>query len=388
MLKSLTINNFRCFQSFKLQQLSRVNLLVGMNNSGKTSILEAIQLLHSFFQPEKLQKIMSHRGEFFWRKNYKELDIRHLFYGREISVGSEFSIVGTNKKYQENLIASIQADSTNKWHKQLDNLEGFNYDEKEFLFDNPEEIIDRLDELENINFMLSWKITEANLKRVTTTYTLSPDGGMDIPVLRSSRIAKKVVTKSQFITPLSLDINEITKLFDEIVLTPEETLTLEALQIIEPKIERIASIGPEKYGSNTKNVGARGGFLVKVSDQKQPIPIGSMGEGIWRILALAIALVSAQGGVLLVDEIDTGLHFSTMSDMWKLIWKTAKKLDVQVFATTHNSDCWSSLADVIQNEGLDGEEITIHRIEADKNTSVVFTEPEIVIAAQRDIEVR
>ena len=205
---------------------------------------------------------------------------------------------------------------------------------------------------------------------------------------RSSRKATKLAKKSQFITPLSLDIDEITQLFDEIVLTPEETLTLEALQIIEPKIERIASIGPEKYGSNTRIVRARSGFLVKVSDQKQPIPIGSMGKGTWRILALAIALVSAQGGVLLVDEIDTGLHFSTMSDMWKLIWKTAKKLDVQVFATTHNSDCWSSLADVIQNEDLEGEEITIHRIEADKNTSVVFTEPQIVIASEDDIEVR
>lgn len=235
--------------------------------------------------------------------------------------------------------------------------------------------------------MLDWKRKEviSNLSRIG--YPLSSDGGIDITMLRQFIKATKAATKSQFITPLSLDINEITQLFDEIVLTPEETFTLEALQIIEPKIERIASIGPEKYGSNNRIVGARGGFLVKVSDQK-PIPIGSMGEGIWRILALAIALVSAQGGVLLVDEIDTGLHFSTMSDMWKLIWKTAKKLDVQVFATTHNSDCWSSLADVIQNEDLEGEEITIHRIEANKNTSVVFTEPEIVIAAQRDIEVR
>ncbi|MEM1169758.1 MAG: ATP-binding protein [Cyanobacteria bacterium P01_H01_bin.35] len=385
MLKSLTINNFRCFQSFELQQLSRVNLLVGMNNSGKTSMLEAIQLLYSFLQPDKFQKIMSYRGEFFWKENHKQLDVRHLFYGREISVGSKFSIVGNNEKSQESLIVSIQADSPNKFDEQLDDLGGFNYDRKEIFFDNSEEISNELDELEHILFVLNWKRTEDGI-RGTMEYKLSPDGG--IGMVKSSRTATKLGTKSQFITPLSFDIDEIIQLFDEIVLTPEETLTLEALQIIEPKIERIASISPEKYGSNTRNVRERGGFRVKVSDQKQPIPIGSMGEGIWRILALAIALVSAQGGVLLVDEIDTGLHFSTMSDMWKLIWKTAKKLDVQVFATTHNSDCWSSLANVIQNEDLEGEEITIDRIEADKNTSVVFTESEIVIAAQRNIEVR
>ncbi|WP_293154521.1 hypothetical protein [Okeania sp. SIO2C9] len=48
------------------------------------------------------------------KERSKQLDIRHLLYGREISVGSEFSIVGNNDKYQENLIASIQVDSSNK----------------------------------------------------------------------------------------------------------------------------------------------------------------------------------------------------------------------------------------------------------------------------------
>ena len=375
MLKSLTINNFRCFQSFELQQLSRVNLLVGMNNSGKTSILEAIQLLYSFNQPDKFQKMMFDRGEYFTEGD-RQLDIRHLFYGREISVGSEFSIVGNNGKEPERLIASIQTEPANNSEQDRS--------------DDSEEFKDDLEASKKLVFILNWQNQIGKIKRDLSDYGGIYPGNSNWAILATklnTRLAKSI-TKSQFITPLSLDINEITKLFDEIVLTPEEILTLEALQIIEPKIERIASIGPQKYDSNTRSLGARGGFRVKVSDQKQPIPIGSMGEGIWRILALAIALVSAQGGVLLVDKIDTGLHFSTMSDMWKLIWKTAKKLDVQVFATTHNSDCWSSLADVIQNENLEGEEITIHRIEADKNSSVVFTESEIVIAAQRDIEVR
>ena len=47
MLQKITIRNFRCFQDFELQQLGRINLLVGENNSGKTSILEAINLLYS-----------------------------------------------------------------------------------------------------------------------------------------------------------------------------------------------------------------------------------------------------------------------------------------------------------------------------------------------------
>ncbi|NEP63043.1 MAG: chromosome segregation protein SMC, partial [Symploca sp. SIO2G7] len=59
-----------------------------------------------------------------------------------------------------------------------------------------------------------------------------------------------------------------------------------------------------------------------------------------------------------------------------------------VFATTHNSDCWTSLATIANQEDAAVDGITIQRIEPDKNTSVVFTEKEIAIAAERGIEVR
>ena len=70
------------------------------------------------------------------------------------------------------------------------------------------------------------------------------------------------------------------------------------------------------------------------------------------------------------------------------IRQTAKRLNVQVFATTHNSDCWKSLADIAEQEEATEDGIRIHRIERGKNTNVVFIEPEIVIAAEENIEVR
>jgi AAA15 family ATPase/GTPase len=130
----------------------------------------------------------------------------------------------------------------------------------------------------------------------------------------------------------------------------------------------------------------RTGFVVLLNNQR--VPIGSMGDGIWRLLGLALATVSAKDGFLFVDEIDTGLHFTTMSDMWKMIWETAKRLNIQVFATTHNSDCWQSLAYIAKQEDATEDGIRIHRIEKDKKKSIVFTEPQIVIASEREIEVR
>lgn len=174
------------------------------------------------------------------------------------------------------------------------------------------------------------------------------------------------------------------ELFDQVVLTPEEDLVTEALQAIEPSIERIASVASERY----KYTESRGGFVVRLANGDQRIPIGSMGDGIWRMLGIALALVNARGGVLLIDEIDTGLHFMTLTDMWKMVWKTAKRLNVQVFATTHSSDCWTSLATIANADHPSEEGISIHRLEKGKSTSVVFTERQIAIAAEREIEVR
>lgn len=182
----------------------------------------------------------------------------------------------------------------------------------------------------------------------------------------------------------------MTELFDEVVLNPEEELVTEALRIIDKKIKRIAPANVQKASQmmRLRSAESHTGFYVRLADSKQRVPIGSMGDGIWRILGIILATVCAKDGYLFIDEIDTGLHFTTMSDMWKMIWQTAKRLNVQVFATTHNSDCWKSLADIAEQEDTTEDGIRIHRIERGKERSIVFTEPQIIIAAERELEVR
>jgi AAA15 family ATPase/GTPase len=233
--------------------------------------------------------------------------------------------------------------------------------------------------------VIEW--TGKEKEKEDTKLPLSPNRGISIDHVRRLRLrreSKNSELRMQFVTSSSLTAEKMIGLFDRVVLTPEEALITQALQTIEPKIERIASVGSE----SDRYLGSRSRFMVLLADSNQRIPIGSMGDGIWRMLGLTLAIVNAKGGVLLVDEIDTGLHFSAMSDMWKLIWETAKRLDVQVFATTHNSDCWTSLAAIASSENPSEDGITIQRIERGKSTSVVFNERQIVIAAERGIEVR
>ena len=107
-----------------------------------------------------------------------------------------------------------------------------------------------------------------------------------------------------------------------------------------------------------------------------------------RLLKLALGMGGAQNGFLLVDEIDTGLHYSVMRDMWRMVVETARELNVQVFATTHSSDCVSAIAALISSQPELKDDISVHRIEAGREKTVVFTSDEIITAVQHNIEVR
>jgi len=379
MLKSIKIENFRGFKSFELQQLGRINLLVGENNSGKTSILEAIQILCSRTDLDPFTEIITNRGEDFWDDDGKgehQLDISHLFYGHEIKPGSKISISANNNQEKlDILIAMLRANNTS-----------FGYDETKIYEENVSSNNEDLDEFKKLAFITEW--TNNELPPEKLSLYISPDGGLPIDSIMKSRYKKSLklssTPKTQFVKSSSLKTEEMIDLFDQLVLTPGENIVAKALNKIDSKIKRIAPISSQKlrYSSDS-----RGGFLVLLADGKR-VPIGSMGDGIWRILGLALAIVSAKDGYLFVDEIDTGLHFTAMSDMWKMIWDTAKKLNVQVFATTHNSDCWKSLAEIAQQENVTADGIRIHRIEKGKEKSIVFNEAQIVIAAERELEVR
>lgn len=70
--------------------------------------------------------------------------------------------------------------------------------------------------------------------------------------------------------------------------------------------------------------------------------MSSMGDGINRILTVILALVNCKGGVFLLDEFETGLHYTVQTQLWRVIFMLSEKLNVQVFATSHSHDCINS----------------------------------------------
>lgn len=377
MIHSVTISGYRGFSRFDMSQLGRVNLLVGKNNSGKTSVLEALYLLAADGDPFALWRILARRGERIETESSgraqpdTELDISHLFCGHEFKLGAHIHLATRNGSPDRTL----------------------NYKLVERKGDNnlPPQEQEAIEEGEHlIGQRMALEVT-GSPKPIVAFIPLTRFGGIRSEVLDGSRRVRggrRSVSPqpAQYISTESLSVQELASMWNEIVLTDSEELVLSALRFLEPKIDRIAAVtGPNYYYFAA---GARGGFKIKLRGTNQPVPIGSLGDGIWRMLAMAIAIIRSKGGVLLVDEIDTGLHYSVMSDMWRLIANTARDYGVQVFATTHSFDCVQSLATICHPLSNEESRISIQRIEMGKRTSIPFTENEVRIAADRQIEIR
>ncbi len=169
--------------------------------------------------------------------------------------------------------------------------------------------------------------------------------------------------------------------WDDIVLTQKEACVVEELKFFEPKIEKIALISEPKRNH-------RRSFKAKIEGIKEPISFESLGGGVNHFLGIIIAVLSADDGILLIDEIENGIHYSIQTDMWQLILKLAKRYNVQVFATTHSWDCITAFQQAIQQSKDDSSQLIRLSKENHHTYATLFNVDDLAIITQRDIEVR
>ena len=119
------------------------------------------------------------------------------------------------------------------------------------------------------------------------------------------------------------------------------------------------------------------------------MPLSSLGEGAKRLLGLSLALTNARNGILLLDEIENGIHYSVLPDVWRLIFQTARRLNVQVFATTHSWDCIEAFQKAAAEDDDPASGVLVRlQNQNGEVTSTVFDERRLAIATREGIEVR
>ena len=364
MYSSIRINGYRGLDSFRMERLGRVNLLVGTNNSGKTSILECIELLRSAGNAHVLSAIAGRRGEWGYPTDEETrtsltrqdfLDVKHLFSNRELpgKIAVEADCFPDSHVPRWNDRVAVHAREIEQSDLETEGVE----------------------EDDRFALRVAWSKVQNDYR----TY-VNHEGFLVVP-RRLLRARNGTGPAAQFITTGGMTAADVARTYSKFVLGPRDEAITQALRIVEPAVERLAPALDERSLYRD----APGGVKVKLHEIADPVPIGSMGDGMWRMLGLALSISNASGGALLVDEIDTGLHYTVMEDMWRMISEQAAALSVQVFATTHSRDCYESLGAAVDTDVGD---VTIQRIDRVRGEAVRVANKAVVAAAERNIEVR
>ena len=376
-LNSLEIYRFRGFKHLNIEHLGNINLIVGKNNVGKSSLLEALQLYARRASPIVVAQILGTRDENKRQRSNRgssfEESLRaakYLFYGRkEIKAPIKPISIGPINSLEDRLTLDVQ------WFSRMSSADGIGVLQK-VLFEEYEASNDE------------YEVPDTSTPRFTVQLGTQREYNypLDISNASSSTYARAVRLELGEITNFFIDANglnrrEVGELWDSIALTSLEKEILAALRIIAPGVEDISVIGdPTSLRERVT--------IVKVVGIDEPLPIRSLGDGMQRMLGIALALVNARNGMLLIDEIENGLHYSVQLDLWYLIFELARRLNVQVFATSHSWDCIKTFQTAAkEDEQLEGVLIRLE-IKNGEVSVTQFDEQELAVATQEQIEVR
>lgn len=321
MFKNLWIRNFRAFDDLEIPRLGRVNLVTGKNNSGKTSLLEAFFLLCGAGNPEMALRINAIRGidwaqgptvpETLWKPTFADFDMT-----RTVEIEGNYSSYGP-------LRLSIVLDQPNTI---------------QLPFDIPDRTLAAGFPNES---ELKFSFKKGSESRVESRIRLAGEGfQIDPPV---SPLPFRAVLLSSRTGNLKEDAQRLGQLRQR----KQGELVVSALQSVEPRLQTLevnsASGVPMIWG----DVGL-----------SELVPLPMMGEGMTRISRLILAISAAPNSVVLVDEVENGLHHSALGKVWGAIGEAARQFNTQVVASTHSFECMEAA-----HQSLDAEDFLVHRLE-------------------------
>ena len=381
MLDSLRIKNFRSLQDFEIPKLGRVNLLVGKNNSGKSTVLEALRLYAGNAQWSLLEAIAQEHDE---RARISEADgletdltalpYQGFFSGRSFPAGDIAIEIGSATSTTERLRIS------RAWMEETAT--------------EPEQRNGELIRRTQRRFFSTQQTDDAF--GVLEPVILVRKGERTLPPIRLGNVHPGLRRRPiEFSLPCSLiptqfiSMDELADEWDKIVFTEPEEVVRKALRVIEPTFDNLTFVRSDSSSRYQQGRTA----MIKLRDVSHPVPLNSMGDGMLRMLQLALKLFSARGGFLLIDEFENGLHYSVQTSVWELLFQMAEQYNIQIFATTHSWDCIESFAQVaLAHTQTEGCLLRLGRSQRTSNKgrvmATVFDEAALAHITQTDMEVR
>jgi len=332
MYKKIKIENLRGIKQLEIDDLKQFNLIVGENNSGKTTILEGLWLLAGGTNPD-----IPLRANVF----------------RDLSIISQYSLKSLFNKLDVNSNIKLSGEFEKpKHYRQLiikPNMESIALREKE----TKEAIVETEYSTSGIEPIVNGLVLDfysgdedEKLKKIKSSFIMAPE---EIKFDRPE--GYKEYLHAVYLNPRNMfgkdiinrfDINQKAKKIDKII---------EILVKIEPSVKDL-SLGVE-------------GIIYADIDLPDLIPVNALGAGFSKFLSILLAVIEKPNAAIIIDEIENGLYPTSQDILWDAIFSLAKESDVQIFATTHSLESIrafsSSYSRLIQNTESDN--MRLFRIE-------------------------
>lgn len=364
--KNLKIKNFRGIKNLELNDLSQVNILLGKNNCGKSSILEAVFMLTGVNNPNLTLNIDFFRGLGHTDKN----DFRFIFYRLDYKNMPEIeSELEEEEGFRKIKISPKESGSKNSTPKKTNSLSSN---------DSLESVDGLLDNYNGIEISSEIKKRFTPLKKLKTSISIETDsnGNLVFPIKRDEHFKDDLVAVFQ--NANGVNYGDLYKKLEVLKIEKKINRIIDGLKLIEDRI-----CGMDLLGGNM--------IYIDIGIERL-MPINLMGDGAIKFTSIISNIERARNGILLIDEIDNGLHFSVLKQIWKLILEMSKKNNVQLFITTHDKETLRYLSEVLEEEDIANPNLvscyTILKDKVDNLNSFKYKNNSLKFALENDVEIR
>ena len=335
MLTNLHIQRFRGINDLCLKDAGRVNLIVGRNDAGKTTALEAIRML--------LTSNPSH-----FRRRTRSLISRRSTRNEQSAKTAFYKSISDEPVIFEALLDGYAFQMSVEIAKVLqDQLDIFMDKEEDESAENEEELLAPGSEI-------VIKLTiDGNLSA-----TIKQELSDRAPSFRPKRLLQGEnsikVPSHIWLGTNRMEYWDHARHYSSLYRSGGSDTLISILREIEPRLKQLVVL-TEKSESQYSNA-----VLEVDLGLPETLPLESMGDGFGSVIAMLSAIGSAKNGLCLIDELENGIHYSIQEQVWKSLAKASVAYDSQIWATTHSYDCLSSVHRAFEDRQ---EDLRVHRLE-------------------------
>ena len=336
-IDKIEISGFRGLERLELDELGAFNLLLGANDVGKTSVLEAIFLLSGFANPFLAITVQN------WRSlHVNDFDDLALFFhdldiDRPIRLAAhssgaielqELTLSAEQEKIEIGIGAQHMANGGNGSAQGTEKGKKAVEPSSSAVSVGPRVL--RYNATVKPRQQKSWSFS--NAIRVVT--------GDNIQVADPSNPINKQTFGCRYVT---MAPGYDSKIIGDVIIDKKADRLVKFLQIINPRIASINVAGNVAYADTGLD---------------KMVPLNMFGSGMTRATTILAPCILGNEQVLLIDELENGLHHSAVLELLKTLLALSHEQDVQVFATTHSIGVLESLQQALREDAFSGHQAT------------------------------